>query len=93
MAVPINWIRYSLALIAAVGVLVGALSLVFPKRSIELYQWIMKNFNWRVEPIDYERELRNTRALGFWLLVTSMFLLTALLKPELVLVQLGELRE
>ena len=85
MNIPLEWIRVILMLLGAFGILMGALSLVFPKQSIGLYQWIMKNFNWRVEPIDYKRELRNTRALGCWLLVSSGLMVLVLFKPEIVM--------
>lgn len=63
--------RIVLVLIAAAGISVGALSAVSPARSIALYQWIMKWFNRRVEPIDLKGEIRNTRVLGILMLVLS----------------------
>ena len=80
MDIPFEWTKIGLILIGSFGVLIGALSLISPKRSIGFYQWIMKNFNWRVEPIDYAREIRNTRALGLWLLIISVLMLVALFK-------------
>jgi len=59
-----EWLQLLLVLIAVFGLLVGGLSAVSPKHSIQLYQFIMKWLNWRVEPIGYDRELRNTRILG-----------------------------
>ena len=78
----LQWIKMSLIAVGFFGIFVGALSLMFPKRSIQFYQWIMKHFNWRVEPIDYNRELRNTRALGLWLLATSILVFVVLFRPE-----------
>jgi hypothetical protein len=52
----------------------GLLSTLKPERSILLYQKIMKYFNWKVEPIDPVRELRNTRMLGGWLTVLAVWL-------------------
>ncbi|MBI4358234.1 MAG: hypothetical protein HY584_02950 [Candidatus Omnitrophica bacterium] len=82
--VPIEWVQAALISVASCGIGLGVLSIALPKRSIQLYQWMMKNFNWRVEPIHYERELRNTRVLGFWLFVMSVLMLVALFKPEWV---------
>ena len=57
------------------GLGLGVLSAVWPKRSIGLYQWIMERYNWRVVPIDEPREVRNTRILGFILTALSVAIL------------------
>ena len=54
------------------GFVLGVLSAVRPERSIGLYQWIMKCFNWSVVPIDLPREVRNTRVLGVALVALSL---------------------
>ncbi|MFA5159384.1 MAG: hypothetical protein WC484_02645 [Candidatus Omnitrophota bacterium] len=58
--------------IGCLGLVLGILSVVRPKQSIGLYQWIMKCFNWKVAPIDEPREVRNTRVLGVVLVVLSL---------------------
>ena len=45
----------------------GIFSAARPKRSIQLYQWMMEKVNWRVSPIDEPREIRVTRLLGILL--------------------------
>ena len=60
--------------IGVLGLAVGLLSVVQPKRSIALYQWIMERFNWKVVPIDEAREVQNTRILGVVLTVLSLIL-------------------
>ncbi|GEM_PF-1029700 len=50
--------------ISFLGIGLSVLSIFWPKRSIALYQWIMKQFNWQVAPIDEPREVRNTVILG-----------------------------
>jgi hypothetical protein len=60
--------------IGCLGLILGVLSAVWPKRSIGLYQWIMERINWRVAPIDEPREVRNTRALGAILSALSLTL-------------------
>lgn len=82
MALFSKWIEIGLALVAWVGILVGIISFIAPKRSIQLYQWIMKNLNWQVEPIDYGREIRNTRASGLALIFVCVLALMALLYPK-----------
>jgi hypothetical protein len=54
------------------GFVTGVLSAFDPTRSISLYQWIMKGFNWNVAPIDLPREVRNTRVLGVFLTLLSL---------------------
>lgn len=54
------------------GLVLGVLSAVGPKRSMKLYQWIMERFNWRVVPIDESREVRTTRILGIFLTLLSL---------------------
>ena len=78
----VEWIKLVLTLISFFGVLLGVFSSVFPDRSIKLYQWIMRNFNWRVEPIHYERELRNTRVLGALMALVSALIILALFRPD-----------
>ena len=58
--------------IGCLGLVVGILSVVWPERSIGLYQWIMERFNWKVAPIDGPREVRNTRILGAILTALSL---------------------
>ena len=58
--------------IGCLGLVVGVLSVVWPKRSIGLYQWIMERFNWKVVPINESREVRNTRILGAILTALSL---------------------
>jgi hypothetical protein len=60
--------------IGCLGLALGVLSVVWPKRSIGFYQWIMERFNWKVTPIDEPREVRNTRILGAVLVALSLIL-------------------
>lgn len=53
----------------------GLFSVVWPRRSIALYQKIMELFNWRVMPIDEAREVRNTPYLGGFLAFLAVVLI------------------
>ena len=75
----LNLVQAALAVIALSGIALGLLSSLSPDRSIRLYQWMMKYFNWKVEPLDYARELGNTRRLGALMLVLSFAILAILL--------------
>ena len=59
-------------LLAVATLLFGAFSAAAPRQSIELYQWLMARFNWRVSPIDERREVLTTRALGILLVLFSL---------------------
>lgn len=86
MNIPIEWIEKLLLVVAFFGLALGMFSLVLPAQSIRLYQGIMHFCNWRVEPLDYQRELRNTRVLGTLLALLGLLTVTARLRPEWFLV-------
>jgi hypothetical protein len=67
--------KFVFLVIGCLGLAVGILSVVWPKRSMGLYQWIMARFNWKVAPIDESREVRNTRILGAILTALSLLIL------------------
>ena len=50
--VALAWLWRGLFVLAVMTLWFGAFSASMPSRSIELYQWIMARFNWRVAPID-----------------------------------------
>ena len=80
---PLNdWIKKAMFGAALFGLGIGTLSAFSPERSIKLYQGIMRLCNWRVEPLDYKRELWNTKALGALLIATSALMTMALVRPE-----------
>lgn len=82
ISIPLRWIEWVLVFIASSEGLLGIFSFLFPKNSIALYQWLMKNFNWRVEPIDYDRELKTTQKFGIVIVLLCGVMLAALFKPE-----------
>jgi len=69
---------WSMAVFGIAGITLGGLSLLSPRRSILLYVRMMKRFNWRVSPIDEDREIRNTRRMGFFLTLGSAVLMILL---------------
>ena len=77
-----DWVKIGMFGAAWFGLGTGMLSLFSPERSIKLYQWIMRLCNWRVEPLDYKRELWNTKALGALLITISALMVMALLRPR-----------
>ena len=82
MLIPIEWISRVLVLIAVSGTALGVLSFLSPERSIRLYQMMMKMFNWRVEPIDHQRELRTTRIFGAIIIALSAAIFIVLVRSK-----------
>ena len=72
------WVGRGAWLIGGAGFLFGIFTAFWPKRSIALYERLMAQINWRVEPIDKAREVRTTRLLGIFLILLSLALITAL---------------
>ena len=72
------WVGRGAWLIGGAGFLFGIFTAFWPKRSIALYEWLMAQINWRVEPIDEPREVRTTCLLGILLILLSLALLAAL---------------
>ena len=77
-----EWFRALLYGIAGFGFVLGFFSALWPAQSIRLNQFMMKCFNWRVEPIDYEREVKITRRFGWLIVLLCVFLTTALINPK-----------
>lgn len=73
--------RIGYAVVAWLSLLLGLFSFLRPALSIMLYQLIMRFFNWAVEPIHRERELRNTRLLGIVLILEACALFWLLSRP------------
>ena len=62
----------SLTMVAIFSVLLGVFLMAVPKQVIEaqiiFYRWI----NWRMEPVSWEKEIRNTRIMGVMALVAGV---------------------
>ncbi len=61
--------RYIIACIAVCSLAAGVALVRAPARAVELQKRFYLSINWRMEPVDYARELRNTRAMGVFLIV------------------------
>jgi len=78
ITIPLELIQGTLFLIGGAGVLFGVFSFIWPNRSIQLYQDVMRYFKWHVEPLDLAREIKTTRRLGLVMLGlgVAIFVLT-----------------
>lgn len=58
----------SLSLCAA-GFIAGFLFVIAPEKLIEAQRRFYEKINWKIEPIDFAREIRNTRIMGLSILL------------------------
>jgi hypothetical protein len=59
-------------LLPAIGIITGFILIRTPGLCIELQKRAYLLINWRIEPVSMERELNNTRLMGFVLISISM---------------------
>ncbi|MFC1753445.1 hypothetical protein ACFL96_08640 [Thermoproteota archaeon] len=57
----------------------GLLCSINPAKTIKMQQGFYEKINWRIEPIDLEKEIRNTRTMGFISLIIAVGLVINLL--------------
>jgi hypothetical protein len=55
-----------------IAIVFGALIAWKPKKTIEIQTALYRPFNWRLEPISWEKEIRNTRIMGLFVLVLGI---------------------
>ena len=53
---------------ALAGLIFGLFLYVKPKEAIEFQKRFYECINWRIEPVSYEKEVRNTRLMGGFLI-------------------------
>ena len=58
--------------ISCVSLAMGSFFYLQPQRTIDLQRWFYACINWRIEPISLEKEIRNTKAMGLFLLVVIL---------------------
>lgn len=75
-----------LILFSIIGLGIGVFMVINPHLSIEIQRRFYCLINWKIEPISLSKEIRNTRAMGWFLIILSVttlfFVLTqGLLSP------------
>ena len=65
-------IQLTLVLIA---IILGGLIAWKPKKTIEIQTALYRPFNWKLEPISMEKEIRNTRIMGLTALILGILAL------------------
>ena len=57
-------------LIFLLGVAVGSAMFFIPRAVIEFQRKFYEKINWRIEPISMPKEIRNTKLMGLFLVLT-----------------------
>lgn len=66
-------------MIVVIGMIFGALITWKPKKAIDIQIALYKPFNWKLEPIDMDKEIRNTRIMGMTVLILTVISLVYIL--------------
>ena len=64
--------------IAVIAVIFGALLAWKPRKTIDIQIALYRPFNWKIEPISMEKEVKNTRIMGLIALVAGIIGLVCL---------------
>jgi len=67
--------------IAVIAIVFGALVAWKPKKAIDIQIALYRPFNWKIEPISMEKEIKNTRIMGLVVLILGTFLLIYIVAP------------
>ena len=65
--------------IVVAAIIFGALVAWKPKKTIAIQTALYRPFNWRLEPISMEKEIRNTRIMGLTVLILGVLSLIYIL--------------
>jgi hypothetical protein len=66
-------------ILSGVALLTGIVLIVIPRKVIDAQIALYRPFNWKLEPISMEKEIRNTRIMG-WIMVLFCAASVAFLK-------------
>jgi len=66
-------------ILSVFALLMGIMLIIVPRKVIDLQIALYRPFNWKLEPISMEKEIRNTRIMG-WTLVLFCAISIAFLK-------------
>ena len=56
-----------------ISIVIGLFLFFKPILSIELQKRFYEKINWRIEPISFKKEIRNTKIMGIFLIIISFF--------------------
>ncbi|MCX5708599.1 MAG: hypothetical protein NTY14_06490 [Candidatus Omnitrophica bacterium] len=61
-----------LALISGASITIGLFVFLKPELTIEIQRRFYEKLNWRIEPINVPKEIRNTKIMGMFLVVVAI---------------------
>lgn len=67
--------------ILSIGYLLGAVCLIMPDSMIRLQNVVYQKLNWKAKPIDYKKEVKNTRVMALVLLVITITVTYLFMQP------------
>lgn len=70
-----------LILFSLIGVFIGFFFFIKPALAIEIQRRFYAKINWKIEPISMAKEIRNTRIMG-WLLIILLIAALALVLAQ-----------
>lgn len=59
-------------LISVIGLIIGLFIFFKPELTIEIQRKFYERINWRIEPISMQKEIRNTKIMGIFLVVVAV---------------------
>jgi len=74
-----------LVLFSIAGLGIGFLLAIKPHLAIEIQRRFYCHINWKIEPISMEKELGNTRLMGWFLIILSIATLGLMLANKSIL--------
>lgn len=73
-----------LILFYIIGLFIGFFLVIKPALSIEIQQKFYAKINWKMEPISMPKEIRNTRIMGWLLIILLLAILVFILAPRAI---------
>lgn len=67
-----------LILFSLIGLFIGFFFIIRPNLAIEIQRLFYAKINWRIEPISMQKEIRNTRLMG-WLLASILIVILVII--------------
>lgn len=69
-------------LISIVSIIIGSFIFFKPSATIEIQRKFYEKINWRIEPISMQKEIRNTKLIGLFLIAVACLTIIYTLNPH-----------
>lgn len=74
----VRYLQMAIGAVAAFSVAAGIVTAKSPRRVIEFQIWAFRRIGWRVEPMNWATETRNTRLMGYIALTCGLLIFIVL---------------